>query len=199
MQHVANAINNASHKVTTETTDIQAVANTNTTTIKTGETLKIEAGKNLVSQVDETGKKVLVSTAKEVEFDKVTVGDASIDKDDGINAGNKQIKDVASGGDINVPTNEKNAANIGDLKAVSKALTNKGLVFKGDDATAIEKKLGETLESKGGADENSLTENNIGVNSDGQNLHVKLAKDIKDLDSVVLGTDASDKDTVALT
>ncbi|MBS9773507.1 MAG: YadA-like family protein [Gammaproteobacteria bacterium] len=201
---VASAINSASHKLKNKNTDLSVTADASQTAkIKAGSTITIEAGKNLVSSLDEDGL-VQISTAKEVEFDKVTVGTASIDKDDGINAGGKQIKGVASGlgsTALKDATGETltNAANIGDLKNVSDALTTKGLKFAGDDATEITKALGDKLEITGGATKTNLTENNIGVNSNGQNLVVQLAKDVKGLNSVVLGDDATDKDTVALT
>ena len=50
-------------------------------------------------------------TGTGITTDKVTVGGISIDKTDGINAGNKTITNVASGG-----TTDTNAANIGDVK-----------------------------------------------------------------------------------
>ncbi|MCI6261159.1 MAG: YadA-like family protein [Pyramidobacter sp.] len=54
---------------------------------------------------------------------------------------------------------------------------DKGLDFGGDSGAKINKKLGEQLNIKGGATAD-LTENNIGVASDGTQLNVKLKKDI---------------------
>lgn len=60
-----------------------------------------------------------------------------------------------------------------------------GLKFKGDGDTVIAKKLNNTMEIIGGADNKNLTDKNIGVNSttDGQ-LKVQLAKDLTDITSI---------------
>ena len=63
---------------------------------------------------------------------------------------------------------------------------NKGLNFNGDSGAAINKKLGDTVIIKGGATAD-LTDNNIGVVSDGSTLNVKLAKTLTGLDSVTAG------------
>lgn len=60
-----------------------------------------------------------------------------------------------------------------------------GLKFKGDDTTVISKKLNNTLDIIGGADSKSLTEKNIGVNSDKDGkLNVQLAKDLTGITSI---------------
>ncbi|WP_427838300.1 YadA-like family protein [Actinobacillus pleuropneumoniae] len=84
-----------------------------------------------------------------------------------------------------VDGNTTTANNVGD------AITNlnnevvKPLTFAGDTGAASERKLGSTVTIKGGVQDSSkLSENNIGVVSDGKGtLAVKLAKDIK-VDSV---------------
>ena len=63
---------------------------------------------------------------------------------------------------------------------------NKGLNFNGDSGATINKKLGDTVTIKGGATAD-LTDNNIGVVSDGSTLNVKLAKTLTGLDSVTAG------------
>ena len=69
-------------------------------------------------------------------------------------------------------------------------LTKKGLNFKGDSGEAIHKDLGQTLELKGGeADASKLSNGNIGVVNENGNLNVKLAKNLKGLDSVTVGSD----------
>ena len=71
-------------------------------------------------------------------------------------------------------------------------LTKKGLNFKGDSGEAIHKDLGQTLELKGGeADASKLSNGNIGVVNENGNLNVKLAKNLKGLDSVTVGSDPS--------
>ncbi len=63
----------------------------------------------------------------------------------------------------------------------------KGLNFDGDSGTTINKKLGGTVAIKGGATATDITDNNIGVVSDGSTLNVKLAKTLTGLDSVTAG------------
>ncbi|WP_296920911.1 S-layer homology domain-containing protein, partial [uncultured Megasphaera sp.] len=84
-----------------------------------------------------------------------------------------QLKTVSDG----VKTNKTNITNINNTIA-------KGLNFGGDSGTVINKKLGEKLEIKGGASAD-LTDDNIGVVSDGTKLNVKLKKDVN------LGSDGS--------
>lgn len=97
--------------------------------------------------------------------------------------------------DINNPTAVSGQAATEDqLKTVSDATKantdtlNKGLSFKGDDVTSINKKPGETMDIRGGAS-SDLTDGNIGVVSDNGALHVKLSKDIRlgDTGSVTTG------------
>ena len=94
--------------------------------VKGGDTVTFNNGDNIA--ITQTGKTFKIATAKNVTFDtatigtnttigstgittnKVTVGGISIDGTNGINAGSKQITNVASGG-----TTVTNAANIGDV------------------------------------------------------------------------------------
>ncbi|MCK3655924.1 hypothetical protein A4G19_09165 [Pasteurellaceae bacterium Macca] len=66
---------------------------------------------------------------------------------------------------------------------------NKGTLYGGDFGTNVSRKLGEKLTVKGGvADDNQLSENNIGVVTNGNDtLTVKLAKDLKALNSAMFG------------
>ena len=89
------------------------------------------------------------------------------------------MTDIASKAQQN--TNTTNITNINNTIA-------KGLNFKGDDATVINKKLGEQLDIKGGADASKLSDGNIGVVSGNGALNVKLAKDVTGLNSVTAGT-----------
>ena len=87
-----------------------------------------------------------------------------------------QLKTVSDG----VKTNKTDITNINTT-------IGKGLNFKGDDAAVINKKLGERLDIKGGADSSKLSDGNIGVVSNGTDtLNIKLAKDLK-VDSVTTG------------
>ena len=69
-------------------------------------------------------------------------------------------------------------------------LTKKGLNFKGDSGDKIHKDLGDTLNITGGeTDASKLSNGNIGVVNENGNLNVKLAKNLKGLDSVTVGSD----------
>ena len=69
-------------------------------------------------------------------------------------------------------------------------LTKKGLNFKGDSGDKIHKDLGDTLNITGGEnDASKLSNGNIGVVNEKGNLNVKLAKNLKGLDSVTVGSD----------
>lgn len=85
------------------------------------------------------------------------------------------LTDIAS--KVQQDTNTTNITNINTTIA-------KGLNFAGDTGTDINKQLGDKLSIKGGASAD-LTDNNIGVESDGTQLNVKLKKDIN------LGPDGS--------
>ncbi|URL02777.1 YadA-like family protein [Avibacterium sp. 20-126] len=69
--------------------------------------------------------------------------------DNGLNNGGNQITNVASGGDINTPENETNAANIGDLKNVSDNLTTKGFALSDDKDSKVTQELGKQIQLKG--------------------------------------------------
>ena len=128
---------------------------------------------------------------------------------DGINAGNQEISNVKSAiadatnsgqsdfvkrlSDAN--TNKQNsAATVKDLYDLSQV----PLTFTGDNTgTNVAKKLGETLNIKGNANTDALTENNIGVVANGDTLNIKLAKTLSGLTEVKTETlTASDKLTV---
>ncbi|WP_370800995.1 ESPR-type extended signal peptide-containing protein [Veillonella parvula] len=99
---------------------------------------------------------------------------------------------VAANGDVALTVQDKNhpdQTKTVTIKAVaSKSEVDKGLNFDGDSGTTINKKLGGTVAIKGGATAADLTDNNIGVVSDGTGtLNVKLAKTLTGLDSVTAG------------
>ena len=88
--------------------------------------------------------------------------------------------------DKNHPAAQTKTVTIKDV--ASKSEVDKGLNFDGDSGTTINKKLGGTVAIKGGAAATDLTDNNIGVVSDGTGtLNVKLAKTLAGLDSVTAG------------
>ena len=95
------------------------------------------------------------------------------------------------------------AATEDQLKAVNDDFNNKartGRVFQGDqpgDSGKVVRGLGDTMNITGGADVNRLADNNIGVvkNSAGDGYNIKLAKDLKGLESVTT-TDVAGNTTV---
>ena len=105
---VADAINNTYWNV---------VANDNTKeAVKAGNTVKFIDGKNI--SISQNGKEFTISTSNNVSFDHVDVGPISIDKDAGVNAGNKKITGVAAG------TDNTDAVNVSQLNnAVNAAKT----------------------------------------------------------------------------
>ena len=120
-----------------------------------------EAGSQGKYKADSSGNMVLTVANEKGEKKQVT------------------LTDIASKAQQN--TNTTNITNINNTIA-------KGLNFKGDDATVINKKLGEQLDIKGGADASKLSDGNIGVVSGNGALNVKLAKDVIGLNSVTAGT-----------
>lgn len=103
----------------------------------------------------------------------------------------RQITGVAAGSE------DTDAVNVAQLKDVGTT----GLNFKGDGDTVVHRDLGETLNVVGGnTDATSLTEKNIGVVADDTKgiLNVKLAKELKGLNSVKVG-DAVTLDATGLT
>lgn len=66
------------------------------------------------------------------------------------------------------------------------------MAYGGDSGNVIKKKLNEQLDIKGGVtNEDDLTENNIGVISKNNILNVRLAKDLKDLNSITFNNGAN--------
>ena len=106
-------------------------------------------------------------------------------------AGSNGDYTVDANGDVALTVQDKNhpdqtkTVTIKDV--ASKSEVDKGLNIDGDFGTTINKKLGGTVAIKGGAAAADLTDNNIGVVSDGTTLNVKLAKTLTGLDSVTAG------------
>ena len=72
------------------------------------------------------------------------------------------------------------------------ATKDDGMAYGGDSGNVIKKKLNEQLDIKGGVtNEDDLTENNIGVISKNNILNVRLAKDLKDLNSITFNNGAN--------
>ena len=82
-------------------------------------------------------------------------------------------------------------------KATLEKVENEGLAFAGDTGTSDKIKLGDTLNLKGGAT-GALSDGNIGVEAEGTALNIKLAKDIRDVDSIQVNKALQVGDTISL-
>ena len=111
-----------------------------TTTVSGGDTVNFVNGDNIA--VTNTGRTITIGTAKNVSFDKVTVGGVVLDKTDGINAGNKEIKGIATG---TTATSAVNKQQMDDaVKAASDATTalgNHTIALGSDSGSTTAKKL----------------------------------------------------------
>ena len=111
-----------------------------TTAVSGGDTVNFVNGDNIA--VTNTGRMITIGTAKNVSFDKVTVGGLSIDKTNGINAGNKEIKGVVAG---TTATSAVNKQQMDDaVKAASDATAALGkntIALGSDSGSTTAKKL----------------------------------------------------------
>ena len=112
-QDVVNAVNNSGFTLKSSANGGEKESGADEV-IKPGSTVDMAAGKNIKVKQEANGK-ITYSTKDEVEFDKVTVGGVVIDKNNGINAGNKKIANVANG------TGDKDAVNVSQLKGAADA------------------------------------------------------------------------------
>jgi len=104
--------------------DIVSNINTDIANATAAATSKVEAGDNIsVSETKNTDGSTTynVATKKDVSFDNVNVGDVSINKDTGINAGNKVISGVANGA---VNKDSKDAVNGSQLNTSNQYIAN---------------------------------------------------------------------------
>ena len=145
-----------------------------------GETVEV-VGKddNISTEVDEG--KVKIALSKDIKVDSVTAGDTKIDTN-GLKTGDVTVTKAP------ITVNSTIVNNINDAINQTAEQAFKALTFGGDNAAKnFERRLGEQIFVKGGAT-GTLSDNNIGVESDGNGtLNVKLAKDLKDLDSADVG------------
>ncbi len=145
-----------------------------------GETVEV-VGKddNISTEVDKG--KVKIALSKDIKVDSVTAGDTKIDTN-GLKAGDITVsKDP-------ITVNGTTVNNVNDAINKTAEQAFKALTFGGDNvAKNFERRLGDQIFVKGGAT-GTLSDNNIGVESDGNGtLNVKLAKDLKGLDSAKIG------------
>ena len=117
-----------------------------TTAVSGGDTVNFVDGKNIT--ITNTGREIKVATKDEVSFNKVTVGGMTLDNN-GIDAGNKEIKNVAAGTTANSAVNKQQLDNaisgVSNINYTTSSITDRagstpvrsvalstGFNFKGD-------------------------------------------------------------------
>ena len=184
-----------------------ADSNLTTTADTTGKAITIGLSKTLTDMTSATFKDGTTGATTVIDGKgiAITPQNGSTDSQvklttDGLSNGGKQITNVQSGlydTDQNKPVDIstiatgssmlQNAATIGDLQTVSngvnKALTNKGLYFKGNDGTVtVHRDLGETLTIQGtganGRDYDGGANVQVLANKDTGTLTVQLDRDL---------------------
>ena len=160
-----------------------------TTAVAGGNTVNFINGDNIA--ITNTGRSITIGTAKNVSFDKVTVGGVVIDKNNGIDAGGKEITNVGPATSGNSAVN-KTQMDTAITNAVNKATTDAKHDFGGDDTTVVTRKHGEKLNIKGGASTTAadLTSGNIAVLGDAATgtLNIRMAKALTGLSSATFTT-----------
>ncbi|MGP1518919.1 MAG: YadA-like family protein [Haemophilus parainfluenzae] len=181
---VADAINNTYWNV---------VANDNTKeAVKAGNTVKFIDGKNI--SISQNGKEFTIATSNNVSFDHVGVGPISIDKDAGVNAGDKKITNVANGA---APSD---AVNVSQLNAAKNAAKTEVKAGKNTSVTSETGANGQTIYKVDSVDTSAnvtttdaLTVENKGAKNVGDasvtNYHLDLSQKTKD--EIKQGVDAN--------
>ena len=175
--------------------DIQKGVNANTTVTTKGLTFNGDSGSTNVEKLGSTvaingddnitteaaDDKVTVKLNKNITVDSVTAGDTKIDTN-GLKVGDVTVTNSP------VTVNGNAVNNINDAINQTAEQAFKALTFGGDNAEKnFKRRLGDQIFVKGGA-EGALSDKNIGVESDGDSiLKVKLAKDLKGLNSADIG------------
>ena len=148
-----------------------------------GDTVNFANGQGTVAKVESKDGVTKVSFDTPMQYVDNT-GRASTDPTNTVSLVGKdsgkpvQVKNVAAGTLSNTSTDAVNGSQL-------YAVANNPLTFAGDSGTNVERKLGSTVNVKGGVtDATKLSDNNIGVVANGTDgLNVKLAKELKDLTS----------------
>lgn len=187
-----------------------------------GSNIGIHGDGNITTAVSDDGKSLNIGLKKDVDLGKdgsIKAGGVTIGGN-GIDAGNKNITNVKSGIVKGDDSDNKNAANIGDVKNIvdgkigdvngkidniTKDVSNiktdvsnikqTKRTYQGDDGKTVDVDFGGALSLTGGATE-VAEDKNIGVVKNGANgLSLRLAKNLGGLDSVTTGkTTMNDSD-----
>lgn len=179
-----------------------------------GSNIGIHGDGNITTAVSDDGKSLNIGLKKDVDLGSdgsIKAGGVTIDSK-GIDAGGKNITNVKSGIVKGDDSDNKNAANIGDVKNIvdgkigdvngkidniTKDVSNiktdvsnikqTKRTYQGDDGKTVDVDFGGALSLTGGATE-VAEDKNIGVVKNGANgLSLRLAKNLGGLDSVTTG------------
>lgn len=162
----------------------------------------VEKEGNIKTSIDNGAIKVGLNKDVDLGNDgSIKAGGVTI-SNKGIDAGSKNITNVASGIVNGDDSDNTNAANIGDVKTLAgeAAKTEIGKLgsrdFAGDDGKTVSIGLGESMKLSGGADTSKLTNGNIGVvkNTAGDGLDIKLSSELTGLTSVTTGNSTLNSD-----
>ena len=166
----------------------------------------VEKEGNIKTSIDNGAIKVGLNKDVDLGNDgSIKAGGVTI-SNKGIDAGSKNITNVASGIVTGDDSDNTNAANIGDVKTLAgeAAKTEIGKLgsrdFAGDDGKTVSIGLGESMKLSGGADTSKLTNGNIGVvkNTDGDGLDIKLSSELTGLTSVTTGNTTMSSDGIKI-
>lgn len=168
----------------------------------------VEKEGNIKTSIDNGAIKVGLNKDVNLGTDgSLKAGGVTIDSK-GIDAGGKNITNVASGIVNKDGSDNTNAANIGDVKTLAgeAAKTEIGKLgsrdFAGDDGETVSRGLGESMKFSGGeTDTTKLSSGqNIGVvaNKDNDGLDIKLSKELKELTSVTTGNSTLNNDGLTI-
>lgn len=173
-----------------------------------GSTIGIHGDSNITTAVSKDGKSIDIKLNNQVDLGtdgSLKAGGVTI-SNKGIDAGSKNITNVASGIVTGDDSDNTNAANIGDVKTLAgeAAKTEIGKLgsrdFAGDDGETVSKGLGESMKLSGGADTSKLTNGNIGVvkNADGDGLDIRLSSELTGQTSVTTGNTTMSSDGIKI-
>ncbi|OOS19606.1 hypothetical protein B0682_08735 [Moraxella lincolnii] len=177
--------NNGNKVIYDSTNDKYYQAKNDGTADKTKEVAKDK----LVAQAQTPDGTLAQMNVKSV-INKKQVNDAS--KKQGINEDNAFVKGLEKAASNNKTKNA--AVTVNDLHQVAST----PLTFKSDDGVHSQVNLGDTFAMTGGADYKNLSDGkNIGVVSQPDGVQFKLAKDLKDLNSVSAGSTKIDEKGVS--
>lgn len=173
-----------------------------------GSTIGIHGDSNITTAVSKDGKSIDIKLNNQVDLGtdgSLKTGGVTI-SNKGVDAGSKNITNVASGIVTGDDSDNTNAANIGDVKTLAgeAAKTEIGKLgsrdFAGDDGETVSRGLGESMKLSGGADTSKLTNGNIGVvkNAAGDGLDIRLSSELTGLTSVTTGNSTLNNDGLTI-